>query len=156
MPGETAMLPTPGRVRNFSGPLEDRIAIRELLDSYADSITRRDGDLWGSCWASAGRWKPGADIFEGRERIVAQWTGMMKDGHGMKGAYTRLFLNTPGSIVISGDEGEGWAYTNELIVDHKHMTYHLNGIYTDRYVREDGRWVFQERVFRKLHIDRPY
>lgn len=143
-------------VRNFAGPVEDRLAIRELLDSYADSITRRDKNLWASCWAQNGRWKPANTIFTGRDEIVAHWTAIMKTSRGIKGANTRLFLQSPGSIEVHGDEGEGWAYTSELLVDHNHMTYHLNGIYSDRYLREEGQWVFVERVFQKLHIDRPY
>ncbi len=143
-------------VRNFAGPVEDRLAIRELLDSYADGITRRDKDLWASCWAREGRWKPNDTVFSGVDDIVAHWVDILKSGKGIKGANNRLFLQSPGSIVINGDEGEGWAYTSELLVDHNNMTYHLNGMYSDRYVREDGRWVFSERVFRKLHIDRPY
>lgn len=143
-------------MRNFEGPVEDRLAIRELLDSYGDSVTRRDKDLCASCWSRDGRWKPGHTVFVGRDNILTHWISILKSNRGIKGANTRLFLQSPGSIVVTGDEGKGWAYTSELIVDHNNMTYHLNGMYSDRYVREEGRWVFLERVFRKLHIDRPY
>ena len=35
----------------FTGPLEDRIAIRELLETYADAVCRVDAEAWGSTWA---------------------------------------------------------------------------------------------------------
>lgn len=143
-------------VRNFVGSVENRLAIRDLLDSYADGITRRDKDVWASCWAREGHWKPDSIVLSGVDNIVTHWVDILKSSKGIKGSHNRLFLQSPGSIVISGDEGQGWAYTSELIVDDNNMTYHLNGMYSDRYVREDGRWVFPERVFRKLHIDRPY
>jgi len=31
----------------FTGPMEDRLAIRELHDSYGDAVFRADGDEWG-------------------------------------------------------------------------------------------------------------
>lgn len=143
-------------VRNFVGPIEDRFAIRELLDSYGDSIIRRDRGLWTSCWAKDARWQPGNEFILGRDAITRHWTDLMKAGHGIKGSNTRAYDSVPGAIKISGDVGEGWSYTHELLVDEKNMTYHLHGLYSDRYVREEGEWVFAERVFKKLHIDRPY
>ena len=38
----------------FSGPVEDRLAIRELLETYADAVTRQDAEAWGSTWAEYG------------------------------------------------------------------------------------------------------
>jgi len=57
---------------------------------------------------------------------------------GIKGSYTRAFFNVPGAVNIDGDKGHGWSYTNELLVDDQNMTYHLNGMYSDLYIRENG------------------
>jgi len=143
-------------MRNYSGPLEDRIAVRELYESYADAITRRDAPLWGSCWAAEGKWQPGIEVYEGRDAIVKSWIHKMKNETGLKGRNTRLFQNNPAAMMIDGDHGYGWSYTNELLVDDQHMTYHLNGLYADRYIREDGYWKFEERLFKKIHLDHPY
>lgn len=35
----------------FTGPFEDRLALRELLETYADAVTQRDADTWGAIWA---------------------------------------------------------------------------------------------------------
>lgn len=32
----------------FSGPMEDRMAIRELHDSYCDAVLRKDPEDWGA------------------------------------------------------------------------------------------------------------
>lgn len=33
----------------FTGPFEDRLAIRELIESYGDAVTQRDVDAWAAC-----------------------------------------------------------------------------------------------------------
>ncbi len=35
----------------FTGPLEDRILIRELLDTYAHGVMTRDAEVWAATWA---------------------------------------------------------------------------------------------------------
>lgn len=53
-----------------SGPTEDRLAIREVIENYADAVTRRDGDAWAACWAEdrfiKGRY---LDRFEKRDGV---------------------------------------------------------------------------------------
>ncbi|WP_397605957.1 nuclear transport factor 2 family protein [Sphingorhabdus sp.] len=142
--------------RHFNGPIEDRLAIRELLDSYSDAVIRRDQILWSSCWAMNASWHLGSQIIVGRDAILSHWIDMKANSRGIKGSYTRAFFNFPGAVNIDGDKAQGWSYTNELLVDDENMTYHLNGMYSDLYVRENGQWVFEERVFAKLHIDHPY
>ena len=39
-----------------SGPLEDRIAIRELVESYNDAVMRFDGDAWADNWRDDATW----------------------------------------------------------------------------------------------------
>jgi hypothetical protein len=142
--------------RHFNGPIEDRLAIRELLDSYSDAVIRRDQILWSSCWAMNASWHLGSQIIVGRDAILSHWIDMKANSRGIKSSYTRAFFNFPGAVNIDGDKAQGWSYTNELLVDDENMTYHLNGMYSDLYVRENGQWVFEERVFAKLHIDHPY
>jgi hypothetical protein len=35
----------------FTGPLEDRMTIREPLKTHADAVCRSDDERWGSAWA---------------------------------------------------------------------------------------------------------
>ena len=41
---------------SFSGPLKDRLELRELLDAYADAVCQNNPDDWGLCWAKDGVW----------------------------------------------------------------------------------------------------
>ena len=35
----------------FEGPIEDRLAIRELIENYADAVFQRDEERWAANWA---------------------------------------------------------------------------------------------------------
>jgi hypothetical protein len=59
-------------------------------------------------------------------------------------------IQTPGATAVSGDSAAGHAYTSELVTDTEGKRARWTGLYTDRYVRRDGRWLFQERSFRIL------
>ena len=38
--------------RGFSmSIIEEKLAIRELLDRYCDGVNQRDADIWGSTWS---------------------------------------------------------------------------------------------------------
>ena len=34
----------------FEGPIEDRLAIRELIENYADAVFQRDEERWAANW----------------------------------------------------------------------------------------------------------
>ena len=40
----------------FTGPLEDRILIRELYGRYCDASWRGDRESWVACFTPDGRW----------------------------------------------------------------------------------------------------
>ena len=40
----------------FTGPVEDRLAIRELYGTYGDSSSRGDRQQWVPCSPEDGRW----------------------------------------------------------------------------------------------------
>ena len=65
----------------FSGPIEDRLAIRELMDIYADAVNQRDTALWASTWAEDSAWKlpviPGMENLRGKDTIVSSWEAGM-------------------------------------------------------------------------------
>ena len=51
-----------------SGPVEDRLAIRELVESYNDAVMRFDGDAWAENWRDDATWSlPGAGPIAGKE-----------------------------------------------------------------------------------------
>src|SRR3546814_12693675 len=63
----------------FEGSFEDRLALRDLLDAYADAVNRADSEAWAATWDDGGRWSlPGFGIFEGKAKIVDTWRAAMR------------------------------------------------------------------------------
>lgn len=132
----------------YTGPFEDRLAIRELLETYADAVTRRDADAWGETWAQDAEWSlpdyPEIGTTKGREAIVAMWIEAMKAYPGI------MFEAWPGSIEIDGESAVMRSYTSE-VYDQDGVTMRDRGVYEDTCVKTAGRWHFKSRSFRNIH-----
>ena len=132
----------------FTGPAEDRLAIRELLETYADAVTRCDAAAWGATWAEDAEWSlpdyPEIGTTSGRAAIVAMWVEAMKHYPGI------IFQAWPGSIEIDGDRATVVSYTSE-VYDQDGVTKRDRGVYHDICVKENGQWLFQHRTFKNIH-----
>jgi ketosteroid isomerase-like protein len=132
----------------FTGPAEDRVAIRDLLDAYADAVSRFDPEDWGALWADDGVWSlpdyPEYPDTHGKVAILEMWTTAMKDYPGI------MFEAWPGSIEIKGDRAEVRSWTSE-VYDKDGKVHRDRGRYEDVCVKVDGQWLFQRRAFRNVH-----
>ena len=132
----------------FTGPDEDRLAIRELLDTYADAVNLRDAAAWGATWAEDAEWSlpdyPEIGTTTGRPAIVAMWVEAMKAYPGIR------FQAWPGSIEVSGDHARVRSYTAE-VYDADGTTMRDMGAYEDECVKIGGEWRFSRRSFRNVH-----
>jgi len=132
----------------FTGPFEDRLAIRELLETYADAVTRCDADAWGATWAEDSQWAmpdyPEFPTQTGRTAIVGLWKEAMKSYPGI------MFEAWPGSIAIDGDSARMTSYTSE-VYDQGDITMRDRGVYEDTLVKIDGQWFFKTRSFKNIH-----
>ena len=140
----------------FRGPLEDRVAIRELIETYAAAVTRRDAEEWASLWDEDSRWAmPDLDAeLNGRSTIVSSWIEMMAQFHGPAEApWPFLFVSVPASIEVDGDRARATSHTIEAYQDSSGDTVHLKSEYRDVMIRRDGRWLFLERVWRLMPLD---
>lgn len=129
----------------FTGPFEDRLMIRELMDSYADAITRVDAEDYAKCWADEGAewsipWYPDIGTIQGKDNIMATWVEAMKVFAG------DMFNMWPGSIEVDGDRAKVTAYTSEVFII-EDTVLRDNGFYEDECVKVDGQWYFQKRTF---------
>lgn len=135
---------------NFSGPLEDRIAIREVIETYADAVNRYDEELWASLWVEDSHWDlshyPELGIVNGKQAIVELWRGAMPH-------YPKLsFVMSVGSIKVDGDAAEARAYISEVYEEPgTGKDKRARAMYSDRLVKRGGEWFLQSRVFKIIH-----
>jgi ketosteroid isomerase-like protein len=133
----------------YSGSLEDRTAIRELAEVYADGVVMMDKDIWGSVWAENATWDFMGNVFEGRDAIVELWLGAMSAFDAVS------FQCMPCAIDVDGDTATGRVQTQEILKNKDGSTRHLGGLYTDRLAKIDGQWLYTHRAFEIIAEFRP-
>lgn len=125
----------------FKGPLEDRIAITELHQTYADAVVRADADDWGKVWTEDAHWSLMGMAVDGREAIVAFWK------QAMSGLDAVSFHCIPSMTVIEGDRAVGRCQTQEYMKLKDGTTRAIGGLYEDEMIKRDGQWFYTSRIF---------
>lgn len=129
---------------SYVGSIEDRLAIRELLETYNDAVFRRDQEAWTNTWANDAEWVLLGTPISGRENIVQAWLGAM-------GTFSYVgFFATPGSIIISGDTAETRVYVRETLIEAGGNRRNIEGLYEDKCSKIDGKWFFSRRNYQIL------
>ena len=128
-----------------SGPVEDRLMIRELVESYNDAVMRFDADAWGANWTDDAVWNlPGAGDMTGKPTIVVAWQQAMS-------AFSFVgFFASAGPIIVTGETASGTWYQQEFLHQKDGVKRTITGKYTDSYIKRDGRWFFAKRVYEIL------
>jgi ketosteroid isomerase-like protein len=129
-----------------SGPVEDRLAIRELVDSYNDAVMRFDETAWAANWTDDAVWSlPGMGDVKGKATFVPIWKQMMA-GFSFVG-----FFASAGPIVVTGDKAHGTWYQQEFLHQKDGVKRVITGHYEDDYVKRGGRWYFNQRIYKVLN-----
>lgn len=135
---------------NFNGSCEDRLAIRDLLDTFADAQTREDEELWASCWVDDAVWVTTQGEHRGKDKILAAWLAWNEAYHRARGL-CRVTLNQAASIRVEGERASGRSYfsvaTFSEDTDGPHLFY---GMYRDEFLKQGGIWRFQRRVYESI------
>lgn len=134
-------------MRGFTGSVEDRLAIRERIESYNDAVFRRDADDWAECWAQDAAWQVGENRAEGRAAIRELWLKLMAgfDAVAMYVAH--------GSVAVDGDSAESRSYMLEMLKQLDGSERLVSGRYDDRLRRDaDGQWRFVGRSYTVLQV----
>lgn len=125
----------------FTGPMEDRLLIRELYDTYADTGSRGDREGWLGCFAQDARWKSHYFDLQGLDAIAEKYDEIMGD------VTDTVFFVQIGSIEVDGDTAKVRMQQAESLQSSNGSTYDLVGEYNDVCVRRDGRWWFKEKIY---------
>jgi hypothetical protein len=143
----------------FTGPIEDRTAIRELMDTHAHGVMSKDPAIWSTIWADDASWSlldyPDLGDFEGKDTIVSGWIESMKH-YGLDNC-TRpmVYFMQPGAISVDGNHATAVAYTIEIYDDPATgQRVRGTGRYNDTLEKRDGRWLFTRREYGILFEDR--
>jgi hypothetical protein len=132
--------------------LAARLAIRELVERYTLSVTRRDWEAMGRCFHEQSVWRTSAPFnheFHTRQGVQ----------DGISGAVSTsdfLVQMTHGVVIddLTADRAAVTVVLNEVGRRTGAQTgLFLLGVYHDVVTRIDGRWGFEERFFQAYYVD---
>jgi len=133
----------------------DRLAIRELVEAYAHCADRRDAkgqmalftpDTHFVVYMNAKDPKPSQDLHS-REALALVFDDLNKY------AATMHFIGQSTILSLSGNRatGEGYTLAHHLTVEDEKRQLMIAALrYYDTFVKEDGAWLFAERL---LYVD---
>jgi ketosteroid isomerase-like protein len=126
-------------------PLDDELALRNLMGRYVDAVNRYDADAWIATWAEDGVWNLLGSPVQGRANILALWRQMM--------ASFEFALMLPSSCLfdVQGNTASGHWYLHEYTRDLQGTATTVLSRYVDTYVKQDGHWLFQSRQYHFIY-----
>jgi len=142
----------------FTGPLEARLEVRELIESYANAVSQRNAAAWADLWEDDAVWSMpdlGTGVtLSGKATIVSTWLELMKQYHGpAEKPWAFSFVSVLGEMDVHGERGTVRSYSIEAYADATGRTVHLRGQYDDEVIRRDMRWRFLKRTWRLMPLD---
>ena len=125
----------------FTGPAEDRLAIRELYGTYADASWRGDREQWVACFTADGRWSSHLFDATGHQALRETWDGLWKDWQEV------AFLGEIGAIDVDHESARCRSYAREIVRLKSGGTFKLAGTYDDTLLKIAGEWKFVHRHY---------
>jgi len=132
----------------FTGPSEDRQAIRELYDTYSGGASCMDRNAWLGCFTPDAVWKTHYFEVSGHDGIGAKHDELMVP------VTAASFIAQVVSIEVEGDRAHGRAICVERLAM-PGGSYRLTGRYEDEIVRHEGRWLFKHRDYHVIFEELP-
>lgn len=130
----------------FVGSVEDRLKIRERIDSYSDAVFRADVEDYLACWCDAGVRSGSGGECRGKPALREHWTAIWQSLERM-GFFTQV-----AAIEVDGDRATARSYCLEILRLKNGDFRRLVGMYNDELVRENGDWLFARRNY-EVFID---
>jgi hypothetical protein len=129
--------------------IADELAVRRLVDQYADAVTHANESSWIATWAEDGCWQIGGRESRGHAELLATWRSLM-------GLFQKVLqLPQTGLLDLAGDAGSGRWSVVELGRSAAGSSSVTLGTYHDVYRRTGARWEFAERRFEFVYTGPP-
>ena len=128
----------------FKGTFEDRLLIRERINTYSDAAFQCDKELWLANWIEDCTWHALGREFRGKSELRAQWSKIWESMERM------AFFTEVGAIDVEGDRAKARCYCREILFFKDGSIRKIVGQYDDKLVRENGEWLFAERSYTVL------
>jgi len=122
--------------------------INQLYAAFIDAAWRQDGKAYGNLFCEDGEWKLAAQHFRGKTEIAEKFEFLL--GFAKK---VQMIVGQP-LLKIDGDEACARTHCTELTKMPDGSSVMAIGIYYDRFVKENGKWLFRWRHF-GLHYRGP-
>lgn len=133
----------------FTGPIEDRLAIRELYGMQSDGSATRSTENWLACWDEDAVWHTNNFVCTGKAEIRSQWETIWSSFEKV------AVLAEVCAIEVAGDVATGRAIAREIVVLKGGGIYKLVGLYRDRFARRGDGWVFTRRDYESIADEMP-
>ncbi len=130
------------------GSVEDRLAIRELLEASVAGVIRKDAELWGETWAEEAKWTlPSMDApVVGKSSIKACFAEKMN-------SIQHIHMSAvPCDLTFEDTRARGKAYCYENIVTTDGVSRSIIGCYHDEYIRTHDEWLFSSRAYEVVGV----
>ncbi len=129
--------------------LADELAVRALIERYADAVNRRDATDWAALWTEDGVWEVFGTEIKGRDAVVGTWSAAMK-------GFSFVFHVVHSAVIeVEGDHAKARWSVSEQLIDAQGKPGILLALYHDDYRREMGVWQIARRRLQPLYQGPP-
>lgn len=123
--------------------------IRALHARYTDAVWRRDIDAFAGCFAEDGEWRISGRVLKGRVQIRETIAAILT-------RFDRVLITFRTPILeVRNRRAFGRTYVDERCAWKNGETNISVGLYYERFAQEDGRWLFDWRLFQMLYRGDP-
>ena len=130
---------------------QNKELIRDLIARFADAVTRKDPDAFGTLWAENGEWiigEPMSLSVSGLDSIQTTFSRIV-----CKWEFFAQFANSL-LIEIKGKHAKARCTCEEYGINSRSgETYHNVALYFDEFILTPDGWRFRKREYRYLWLD---
>ena len=119
--------------------------IRELHARYADAVWRKDCDAFARCFVEDGEWRISGMALKGRAEIGETIAAILA-----RFRHVLISFRTP-ILQVERGTASGRTYIDERCAWTNGDTSVSIGLYYEHFVEQNGRWLFDWRLFQTLY-----